>query len=110
MSGIRIVTSTFLALAVAIANPAAVAADEVDATIRAELEHVAQRRIFFGHQSVGENLLEGIKQLSATAGVPIHVVETPTAGGVPPATRQAGPGDRARSRLLGDDREGGYSR
>lgn len=86
MSGIRLMTSTFLALAVAIVNPVVVSADEVDATLRTELEHVSERRIFFGHQSVGENLLEGIMQLSTTAGVPIRVVETPTASGVPPAT------------------------
>jgi len=86
MSGIKFMTSAVLSLAISLANPAIVSADEVDATIRAELEHVSQRRIFFAHQSVGENLIEGIRQLSATAGVPVHMVETPTASGVPPAT------------------------
>lgn len=86
MSGIRIATTTLLALAVATVNSATVAATEADATLRIELEHVAQRRIFFAHQSVGENLLEGIRQLSAMTGVPIRVVETPMASGVPSAT------------------------
>lgn len=86
MSDIRFMMGTFLSLAVSCANPAIVSADEIDATVRADLERVSQRRIFFAHQSVGENLLDGIRQLSTTAGVPVHLVETPTAGGVPPAS------------------------
>lgn len=78
--------SAALAFAVATVNSASGAAAEVDANLRAELEHVSQRRIFFGHQSVGENLLEGIQQLSTLSGVPIRVVETPMASGVPLAT------------------------
>lgn len=85
MPRIRIVTSAFLALAVTII-PADAATDKVDSTIRLELEHIAKKRIYFGHQSVGKNLLDGIKQLSTMAGVPIRVVEAPTAGSVPPAT------------------------
>lgn len=86
MSGIRNVTTTLLTLVIATLNSATAAAVEVDATLRAELEHVAQRRIFFGHQSVGQNLLDGIRQLSTMAGVPVRVVETPMASRVPPAT------------------------
>ncbi|MDD1748663.1 MAG: hypothetical protein LUO89_02195 [Methanothrix sp.] len=85
MSGVRIVTSTLLAVAVATANATAAAA-EFDATLHAELEQIAHQRIFFGHQSVGENLLDGIRQLSQMAAVPVHIVETPKAGNVPPAT------------------------
>lgn len=55
---------------------------DVDVSLRSDLEHVAHQRIFFGHQSVGANLLEGIKQLSAMASVPVRVFETPTASGV----------------------------
>lgn len=86
MSGIGIVTTALIALAAATVNSATAAAADVDATLRAELEHIAQRRIFFGHQSVGENLLDGIRQLSAMAGVPVRVVESPMASSVPPAT------------------------
>src|SRR5207249_2637509 len=46
MPGIRILTSAALLFA-------AGAAAAADAGLRAELERVAQRRIFFGHQSVG---------------------------------------------------------
>lgn len=78
-------TNTFLALAVA-ASSATAAAAEPDASLRAELDRVAQRRIYFGHQSVGNNLLDGIKQLAAKLGVPVRTAEAPTASGVPPAT------------------------
>jgi hypothetical protein len=86
MSGIRIMMSGFLTLAVATANSNIFATTEVDGNLHAQLERVAQRRIFFGHQSVGANVLDGIKQLSTMEGVPIRVVELPTADVVPPAT------------------------
>lgn len=78
-------TNTLLALAVA-AGSATAAAAEADASLRAELDRVAQRRIYFGHQSVGNNLLDGIKQLAAQAGVSVRSTEATSAGGVPPAT------------------------
>ncbi len=86
MSGAGIVTSTLLAVAVAAANAATVATAESDATLHAELEHISQQRIFFGHQSVGANLLDGIRDLSKMAAVPVRIVEAPNAGSVPPAT------------------------
>ncbi|MBU0621585.1 MAG: hypothetical protein KJ795_07045 [Gammaproteobacteria bacterium] len=55
-------------------------ADEMDLTLQADLQRIAQQKIFFGHQSVGRNLLEGIEQLSAKAGVSVRVIEVPTAG------------------------------
>ena len=79
-------TSALLALVVATASSTTVAAAEVDASLRTQLERIAQRRIFFGHQSVGVNLLDGIKQLATSVGVPIRVIEVPTASGVPQAT------------------------
>lgn len=84
MSAIQSVASTLLAV-VAVGTSAAVFADEVDATLRADLQRIAQRKIFFGHRSVGRNLLDGVSQLSTMAGVPVHMVETPTAEGVKPA-------------------------
>ena len=66
MPGIRILTSAALLFA-------AGAAAAADAGLRAELERVAQRRIFFGHQSVGVNLLDGMAQLAANEGVPLSV-------------------------------------
>lgn len=79
--------TTIVALAVAAASFAATAqAADADPKLRSDLERVAQRRIYFGHQSVGSNLLDGVKQLAEKAGVPIRVAETPSASGVPPAT------------------------
>jgi hypothetical protein len=85
MFGIRIVTSTLLAVvALGTTTMAYSAAD--DAKLRADLQRVAQQRIFFGHQSVGDNLLDGIKQLSTIAGVPVRIVEAKTASSVGSAT------------------------
>lgn len=81
MFGIRIMTSALLAVAALGTTTVAHSATD-DAKLRKELEHVAQQRIFFGHQSVGMNVLEGIKQLSITAGVPVHIVEVKTASEV----------------------------
>jgi hypothetical protein len=86
MSGINVVTSTLLALAAATADGIVAGAYAADAGLRADLERIAQRRIFFGHQSVGVNLLDGIKNLASMEGVAVRVAEVPTAGGVGPAT------------------------
>jgi len=87
MHGFRIVTSTLLALAATtVGTTSFVYATEINIGLHTELEHIAQKRIFFGHQSVGANLLDGIKQLASTEGVPIRVEETSTASGVAAAT------------------------
>lgn len=78
--------STLVLLAVSGTVSSTLAANEVDAKLRIDLEHIAQKRIFFGHQSVGENLLEGIRQLSTMTGIPVNIVQTPTAQEVKPAT------------------------
>jgi hypothetical protein len=36
-----------------------------DAGLHADLLRLSQRRIFFGHQSVGMNLLDGVREISA---------------------------------------------
>jgi hypothetical protein len=59
---------------------------EEDAKLRSDLEKIAQRRVLFGHQSVGENLLDGIRQLSTTAGVPVRVAEIKAANSMTPGT------------------------
>lgn len=87
MRGIRFVTIALAALVTATMGVASTAdAAGVDPKLRADLENIAPRRIFFGHQSVGENLLDGVRRLAEAAGVPVRVVETPTASGVAPAT------------------------
>lgn len=44
--------------------------------VRQQLEQIARRRIFFGHQSVGDNLLEGLAEVSREAGATLRVVES----------------------------------
>jgi hypothetical protein len=75
---------TLGAFAVLVASASARATD--DATLRADLEEISRRTIFFGHQSVGRNLLDGIAELAARAGVPLRIVETADAGGLAPGT------------------------
>lgn len=48
--------------------------------LRADLERIAHVPIYFGHQSVGANLLEGVRELADSAGVPLRIVESPRAG------------------------------
>ena len=85
MPGFHVVTSILLAVAAAGAA-GGVRAGESDARLGADLERVAHRRIFFGHQSVGGNLLEGVRQLAASAGTGLRIAGAPNAGAVPPAT------------------------
>lgn len=44
----------------------------------AEWQTVAQKRIIFGHQSVGQNILDGIKSLAAQANVNLPIVKSQT--------------------------------
>lgn len=44
-----------------------------DAALRADLQRLAHERIYFGHQSVGANILQGVKELSKAAGVPVFI-------------------------------------
>jgi len=55
-----------------------------DAQTKAELQTVAQRRVFFGHQSVGLNIMEGLSRLATRNGVPLQIAEAKE--GVPDAT------------------------
>jgi hypothetical protein len=57
-----------------------------DPNLKLDLERVAARRILFGHQSVGANILDGIKQLAQNEGVPLRIVEVQAASQVGPAT------------------------
>jgi hypothetical protein len=76
-----IIAGTLVATA-ALGAPTGASRADSDAVLRAEFERIAARRIFFGHQSVGANLLDGMRQLAAAAGVPIRIAETSTASGV----------------------------
>lgn len=75
-------TSMLLTLmVVTICMTNSVAADN-DAKLREELDRIAQRRILFGHQSVGVNLLDGIVHLAKQAGVTLRIAEVANANAV----------------------------
>lgn len=61
------------------------AAWAADPALRADLERLARQRIYFGHQSVGANLLQGVEELAAQAGVAVRVVRADRASELPPA-------------------------
>jgi hypothetical protein len=85
MSGIHFMLGTIFAM-VALGSTTIAHATDVDANLRAELVQITQKRILFGHQSVGVNLLDGVNQLAMTAGVPIHITEVTSESEVKPAT------------------------
>jgi len=47
----------------------------IDATLKADLETLRGANVFFGHQSVGANILEGLATLSREAGIPVALGE-----------------------------------
>lgn len=57
-----------------------------DASLHAQLQRVAGMRIYWGHQSVGANVLDGLKLVADKSGVPVHIVESTSAQAVPPAS------------------------
>jgi hypothetical protein len=73
----KILAGAFLALAGT--ATAVQAADK----LKEDLQRVAQLRIFFGHQSVGNNVLDGVQKLAQSESVPLKVQKVPSAAGVP---------------------------
>jgi len=59
----------------AVLSQAAAAPGPDDAALRAELERVARRTVYFGHKSVGDNVMQGVGELAAEAGVPLRILE-----------------------------------
>jgi hypothetical protein len=62
-----------------------------DVALRRELEIVSQRHIYFGHQSVGWNIVDGIQRLAAKEGIAISLVEVSGAHSAGPAAFSHGP-------------------
>jgi hypothetical protein len=65
------------AIAAAASSPAAIPDDRRTDEAFAQL---AERRVFFGHQSVGANVLEGVARMSAARGTPVRVSEIAAPG------------------------------
>lgn len=59
----------------------------VDDRLRSELTVVQGARIFFGHHSVGDNLLEGVAALSREAGVAVTIGEGRVGANKDPASK-----------------------
>jgi hypothetical protein len=55
-----------------------------DGALHGSLERIAQRRIFFAHQSVGLNLLDGVKRLANVAAVTVRIAEAAPSSTVAP--------------------------
>jgi lysophospholipase L1-like esterase len=54
--------------------PSTAATPAVDmSTVQSDLKTVASARVLFAHQSVGRNILDGVRTLSAEAGVPVRI-------------------------------------
>ena len=64
----------------------ATAATASDEALHAELAFLATKRIYFAHQSVGANILQGVAELARGAGVPLRIVEAPRAAAVDAGT------------------------
>jgi hypothetical protein len=69
------------ALAFATLSTAAAAASDV--ALHDDLQRLARERIYFAHQSVGANLIQGMEELGAEAGVRLRFVRVDRASDVP---------------------------
>jgi hypothetical protein len=61
--------------AAAAAGAAGAATPAPDAQLAADLRRIAGSRVYFGHKSVGYNIVDGLAELSASAGVPLAIAE-----------------------------------
>lgn len=74
-----------IATAAGTATPA-YSAPMTDTSLHTELQRIATRRIFFAHQSVGGNLLDGVQRIAAAEHFPLQIQEYPTADAIPSNT------------------------
>lgn len=58
-------------------SPLLIEVDCSDPMGRDDLAELARARVYFGHQSVGGNVLDGLAALAAEHGVPLRIVEAP---------------------------------
>lgn len=77
--------SAALALAGAMVTMPVTAQDKLQ-YVKTDLQVVSTQRIFFGHQSVGDNLLDGVRQLAKEAQLALNIVEVNTASAMPANT------------------------
>ncbi len=58
--------------------------EQLVSVTKAEIETASKRRVVFAHQSVGENILDGVKELAKKNGVSINIIESRHAEGSEP--------------------------
>ncbi len=63
----------------ALGLPSGSSADE-SKPLADQLRRIGSKRIFFGHQSVGDNLLDGLRDLASEANVPLEIAEVEKPG------------------------------
>lgn len=68
----RIVELSAMALVIATAQPAFASAPQ---PLAEQLRRIAAKRIYFGHHSVGTNILDGLQDLAADEKVPLRITE-----------------------------------
>jgi len=59
----------------------------IDDTLKADLETLRGAHVFFGHQSVGANILEGLRTLSREAGIIVEIEEAGVGENGKPASK-----------------------
>lgn len=57
-----------------------------DTALHSTLERIAGQRIYFAHQSVGANILDGVRELAQAEGVALRIAEQPGADAIPEGT------------------------
>jgi hypothetical protein len=72
-----------MALELALASGAS-AAEPEQARLAADLAKLSRRRILFGHQSVGRNILDGVERLAESQGITLRVIELQAPGPLEP--------------------------
>lgn len=77
---------TLVVLASALAISKASAADGDGTTVPPGLERLRTRAVFFGHQSVGMNVLDGLQQLPGASGQVVRIAEVAPGTAVAPGT------------------------
>src|SRR5438105_4753432 len=57
----------------------------MDTSIKQDLEMLSRARVFFGHQSVGENVLNGVRDLTSDVGISgISIIDVRDGDRLPP--------------------------
>jgi hypothetical protein len=86
MAASFLLAGALLAVAVVAVGTGAAPGGGADPTARQDLESLARRAVFFGHQSVGMDVLRGLEQLAAREGVALRIVDVSPAPSAAPAT------------------------